>query len=108
MKIAFYLGGSILFEVLASSSLKLTRGFTKLLPSVLVVVSYAISFFFLSLVLQLFPLGGAYAIWGGIGTILTCLIGVLRYHEPLNFKKISGIGLIILGVIVLNLYGGVH
>lgn len=108
MKVFMLLFISIIFEVLASSSLKLTNGFKKLLPTLFVIIGYALSFYCLSLVLRQLPIGNAYAIWGGLGTVLTCLFGVFYYKESLSVKKIVGIGCIILGVIVLNGWGGVH
>lgn len=108
MTIIFLLMISIIFEVIASSSLKLTAGFKKIKPSLIVVICYILSFYCLSLVLKEMPIGNAYAIWGGLGTVLTCLIGIVYYKEQLNVKKMFSITLIILGVLILNLFGGVH
>ena len=108
MKIALLLSASILTEVAASSSLKLTEGFKKIKPSIFVIACYCLSFYCLSLVLKVFPIGNAYAIWGGLGTVFTCLIGVFYYKENMTKQKLLGISLIILGVIVLNLWGGAH
>ncbi|MDQ0268207.1 DMT family transporter [Cytobacillus purgationiresistens] len=103
------LGIAIIFEVFGSSMLKATQGFKKLLPSIGVIVGYGIAFYALSLTLQTLPLGTAYAIWAGLGTALTALVGIFIYKEGINSKKVCGLILIIGGVIMLNLAnGGVH
>lgn len=99
---------SIISEVFASSMLKLTNGFKRLLPSVGVVVGYGTAFYFLSLTLQSIAIGTAYAIWAGVGTALTAVIGIVIYKELFNLKKMIGILLIIVGVVILNLAGGGH
>lgn len=96
---------SIISEVFASSMLKLTNGFKRLLPSVGVVVGYGTAFYFLSLTLQSIAIGTAYAIWAGVGTALTAVIGIVFYKELFNLKKMMGILLIIAGVVILNLAG---
>lgn len=96
---------SIISEVFASSMLKLTNGFKRLLPSVGVVVGYGTAFYFLSLTLQSIAIGTAYAIWAGVGTALTVVIGIVFYKELFNLKKMMGILLIIVGVVILNLAG---
>ncbi|MFY0520794.1 DMT family transporter [Lysinibacillus sp. UGB7] len=99
---------AIIAEVFASSMLKRTNGFKRLLPTMGVVVGYGIAFYFLSLTLQSLPIGTAYAIWAGLGTALTAVVGVLFYKEYFSVKKLAGIGMIIAGVVVLNLVGGGH
>lgn len=99
-----YLAIAILSEVVATSALKAAEGFTRLGPSVLVVVGYAAAFYFLSLTLRTLPLGVAYAIWAGVGVALVALIGWVVYHQPLDIAAILGIALIVSGVIVLNLF----
>lgn len=99
---------SIISEVFASSMLKLTNGFKRLFPSIGVVVGYGTAFYFFSLTLQSLAIGTAYAIWAGIGTALTAIIGIIFYKELFNLKKIIGILLIIVGVVILNLAGGGH
>lgn len=104
-----YLGIAILAEIIATNSLKLSNGFTELLPSVVVVIGYALAFYFLSLALREIPLGISYAIWSAIGTVGTVLIGVLVWKQPMNLPTLFGIALIVAGVIVLNLFGaGIH
>lgn len=99
-----YLAIAILSEVVATSALKAAEGFTRLGPSLLVVVGYAAAFYFLSLTLRTLPLGVAYAIWAGVGVALVALIGWVVYHQPLDIAAILGIALIVSGVIVLNLF----
>lgn len=99
---------SIISEVFASSMLKLTNGFKRLFPSIGVVVGYGTAFYFFSLTLQSLAIGTAYAIWAGIGTALTAIIGIVFYKELFNLKKIIGILLIIVGVVILNLASSGH
>ncbi|WP_338450290.1 multidrug efflux SMR transporter [Niallia oryzisoli] len=93
---------AIISEVFASSLLKAADGFKKLLPSIGVVVGYGLAFYFLSLSLKSLPLGMAYAIWSGLGTALTAVVGVTIYKENFNSKTFWGLALIIGGVILLN------
>lgn len=99
---------SIISEVFASSMLKLTNGFKRVLPSIGVVVGYGTAFYFLSLTLQSLAIGTVYAIWAGVGTALTAIVGVVFYKELFNVKKMIGILFIIIGVVFLNLAGGGH
>jgi small multidrug resistance pump len=92
-------------EVVATSALKASDGFTRLAPSVVVVVGYAASFYFLSLSLRDIPLGVVYAVWSGIGTAAIALIGILFFQETLGWVGIAGITLIVLGVVLLNVSG---
>ncbi|KQL51462.1 multidrug transporter [Heyndrickxia shackletonii] len=93
---------SIISEVFATTMLKMSDGFTILLPSIGVIVGYALSFYSISISLKTIPLSLAYAIWSGVGTALTALIGVLIWGELFNTLMLSGIILIIGGVILLN------
>lgn len=97
---------TILFEVAGTTSLKLSQGFTRLLPSILVVVCYGVSFYLLSLTLKKIDVSIAYAIWSGLGTALVTIVGILWFKEPLTAIKIISIALIIFGVIGLNISGG--
>ncbi len=99
-----YLAIAIMSEVIATSALKTTEGFTRWIPSLLVVIGYTSSFYFLSLTLRTIPLGVAYAIWSGVGIALLAMIGWIIYHQALNMAAIIGITLIIAGVIVLVLF----
>ena len=101
-----YLMLAILSEVSGTTSLKFSEGFTRPLPSVLVVVCYGLSFFMLSLTLKRIDVSVAYAVWSGLGTALIASIGFLWFKEPVTALKIASIGLIIIGVIGLNVGGG--
>lgn len=98
------LGLAILAEVIATSALKLTDGFTRLGPSLLVIAGYALAFYFLALVLRSMSVGVAYAIWAGAGIALIALIGWIFLGERLDAAAITGISLIIGGVVILNLF----
>lgn len=97
-----WLALAISSEIVATTSLKLSDGFTRLIPSMVVVVGYAVSFYALSVSLRSFPLGVVYAIWSGVGTAAIVLIGYLLFHEVLDAVKLGAIGLIIIGVVALN------
>jgi small multidrug resistance pump len=98
-----FLAIAIVAEVIATSALKASQGFSQLMPSILVVVGYGVAFFFLSLTLRTIPVGIAYAIWSGAGIVLVSLIGFALYGQKLDVWAIVGIGLIIAGVMVINL-----
>ena len=92
---------AILSETIATTALKASEGFTVLLPSIIVVIGYCLSFYFLSLTLRTIPVGIAYAVWSGVGVALVTLFGVLVYNQRLDFSALVGISLIMLGVVVL-------
>ncbi|MFG1180253.1 DMT family transporter [Xanthobacter versatilis] len=94
---------AIVAEVIATSALKATESFTRPGPSVLVVVGYAAAFFCLSLTLKTMPVGIAYAIWSGVGIVLVTAIAWLWYGQRLDLPALIGLGLIIAGVMVINL-----
>ena len=100
-----YLGFAILFEVAGTTSMKLSEGFSKLLPSTLMAVFYIVSFALMALALKKLEVGMTYAIWAGLGTALIAVIGVLWFKEPMNALKAVSILLIIAGVVGLNLSG---
>lgn len=100
------LATAIFFEVVGTSALKASDGFTKLMPSLMVVVAYALSFYLLSLALRSFGVGFAYAIWSGFGIVLVASAGVLFFGEKIDLAAIIGFGLIIAGIVILNLYSG--
>ena len=102
----FYLGIAILSEVMATASLKSTEGFTKIGPSVLVLISYSAAFYFLSLTLEDIPIGVAYAVWSGVGVATITIISVVYMDQKIDLAGVLGIGLIVAGVIVLRLYSG--
>ncbi|KIQ55910.1 DMT family transporter [Meiothermus taiwanensis] len=99
---------AIVFEVIGSTALKASQGFSKLLPSLVVVLGYGLAFYFLSLSLKTIPLNIAYAIWSGLGTALIALLGWWVLKEPMNGAIALGILLIIAGVVVLNLASRLH
>lgn len=99
-----YLGLAIIFEVVATSFLKLTEGFTQLWPSVVVVIGYGLAFYFLSLTIKTLPIGITYAIWAGLGIILVALIGMVFFKQMPDAAAWIGMGLIILGVVVIQVF----
>ncbi|MFC8783804.1 multidrug efflux SMR transporter [Streptomyces nigra] len=101
------LAGAIAAEVAATTAMKYSEGFSRLLPSVLTALGYLISFTLLAQTLKTISVGTAYAIWAGVGTATIATIGVLFLGEGMTAVKAAGIALIILGVVVLNL-GGAH
>ena len=103
-----YLTGAILFEVAGTSCMKLSEGFTKLIPSVLIFVFYSLSFVGLTIALKKIDVGIAYAVWAGIGTALIAVIGIIYFKESLTLVKVLSLLLIIMGVVGLNLGGVKH
>lgn len=99
-----YLLLAIIAEVIATSALKASEGFTKLLPSLIVMIGYSISFYFLSLTLRSIPVGIAYAIWSGVGITFISLIGYFYYKQTLDLPAIVGILFIVTGVLIINLF----
>ncbi len=99
-----YLFLAIVAEVIATSSLKAAEGFTKLGPSLLVVIGYLAAFFLLSLVLRTMTVGIAYAIWSGVGIILLAIVGAVAFREITDTPAVIGMGLIIAGVIVIHVF----
>jgi small multidrug resistance pump len=110
MKTALIFFFAVLSEVIATTSLKFSEGFTKLLPSLIVVLGYGLSFYLLSISLKIMPIGIAYALWSGIGIILTVIAGILIWRESLDWARIVGIIFIIVGILIINLFSkvGVH
>lgn len=95
--------GAIVMEVIGTTALKLSEGFSRLGPSVVVVVGYALAFIGLGLVLKRMEVSVAYAIWAGLGTALVALVGVFLFGETMNWMKAASLALIVLGLIGLNL-----
>lgn len=95
---------AIVSEVAGSAALKASLGFTRLGYSVIVVIGYGLAFYLLALSLKQIPLGTAYAIWSGLGTVATVALGALFFRESLDMGRMIGIALIVLGVIILNLF----
>ena len=102
-----YLALAIVAEVVATSALKATHGFTRLVPSLVVVVGYAIAFYMLSMVLRTIPVGIAYAIWAGLGIVLVALVGIVVYGQRPDLPAVLGIALIVAGVVVIQLFSRV-
>jgi small multidrug resistance pump len=99
-----YLAIAIVAEVMGTSFLKASAGFTKPLPSLAVVAGYGLAFFFLSRTLDTLPVGVAYAVWSGAGVTLVAAIGWLFMGQKLDLAALVGMGLIVTGVVVLNLF----
>lgn len=99
-----YLVVAILFEVVATTALKETRGFTKLGPSLVSVAGYAFAFYFLSLPLRTMPVGIVYALWCAAGIVLITAIGWIWFRQALDMPALIGMGLIMAGVVVINLF----
>lgn len=95
---------AIVAEVIGTSALKMSDGFTKLWPSLVVIVGYGLAFYFLAIVLKSIPVGIAYAIWAGLGIALITLVGVLFFKQSLDMPAVAGIGLIVAGVLVINIF----
>ncbi|TXH31823.1 MAG: multidrug efflux SMR transporter [Burkholderiaceae bacterium] len=104
MKHWLFLGIAIVAEVMATSALKASEGFSRWLPSTLVVLGYALAFYFLALTLRTMPVGVAYAIWSGLGVVLVTAVSWWVYGQVLDGPALLGMGLIIAGVLVMNLF----
>lgn len=102
-----YLSIAIVCEVIATTALKAADGFTRPVPSLIVVVGYAVAFYCLSLTLRTLPVGIAYAIWSGVGIALISVAGLWLYNQRLDLPALLGMGLILAGVLVINLFSQV-
>lgn len=103
-----FLIAAIGFEVLGTTSMKISNGFTKPVPSVLMAIFYILSLSLLTLSLKKINVSTAYAVWSGIGTAAIAVIGFLLFKETISIVKVLAIALIITGVVLLNLSGGTH
>ena len=99
-----YLIIAVMFEVLATTALKSTEGFTRIVPSIISIVGYALAFYFLSLPLRTIPVGVVYALWCGAGILFITAIAWVYYRQPLDAPALIGMGLIVAGVAVINLF----
>ena len=99
-----YLGLAIVSEVIATASLKSTEGFTRLVPSIVVLVGYSAAFYFLSLTLDTIPIGVAYAVWSGVGVATITMVSFVVYDQKIDAAGLLGIGLIVAGVVVLRMF----
>ncbi|WP_413578632.1 DMT family transporter [Bdellovibrio sp. HCB290] len=100
-----YLAAAIIFEILGTIGMKYADGFTRLIPSVLMVLCFAISFFCITFALKTLPVSVVYAIWAGVGTAIMAVLGLVMFNEPLPMQKVLATSLIILGVVMLNFSG---
>ncbi len=108
MKIAyFYLAIAIITEVIATNALKASEEFTKIIPSIVVVAGYGVTFYCMTLLLRTLPIGIMYALWSGLGIVLITIIGAFIYKEIPDVPAVIGIGLIIAGVVVINVFSKV-
>ena len=103
-----YLAIAIVSEVTATTALPSSQGFTRLLPSTVVVLGYGAAFYFLSLCLQHMSVGIAYAIWAGAGSGLIAILGLLVHGQRLDAPAVIGLGLIVAGVVVINVWSGMQ
>ncbi len=99
-----FLGGAVVAEVIATSALKASEGFSKLVPSLVVVAGYAVAFYLLSLTLRSIPVGIAYAVWSGLGVVMIALVGWRVFGQRLDAPALAGMALIVAGVLVMNLF----
>ena len=99
-----YLIIAIITEVIATSALKESEGFTKAIPSLIVIIGYSMTFYFMSLVLREMSVGITYAIWSGMGILLITLIGYFRYNQMLDAPAVLGMSFIALGIIILRVF----
>src|ERR1700741_4148455 len=98
------LGIAIVAEVIATSALRASEGFTRLVPAFVVLLGYSISFYCLSLTLKSLPVGIVYAIWSGVGIVLITLVAIVMYRQVPDIAAVAGLSLIVAGVVVLNLF----
>ncbi|WP_326542676.1 DMT family transporter [Pseudorhodoferax sp.] len=101
-----FLGSAIVLEVFATAMLKASESFTRPWPSLATALGYAASFYCLSLVLRSMPVGVAYAIWSGVGIVITAVVAFVVFGQRLDAPALAGMGLIIAGVLVINLFSG--
>lgn len=104
------LGIAIVAETIATSALKSSEGFSKLVPSVVVLAGYGVAFYFLSLTLRSMPIGIAYAVWSGVGIVLITVVGWAVFGQKLDLPALLGMALIVAGVVVMNVFSkaGAH
>lgn len=99
-----YLAIAIVTEVAATSALKASEEFTKLIPSLIVIVGYGVAFYLLTLVLRTIPVGITYAVWAGLGIVLVALVGAILYKQIPDIPAVIGMGLIVVGVVIINVF----
>ncbi|WP_409518724.1 DMT family transporter [Paraburkholderia sp. LEh10] len=99
---------AIVAEVIATSALRASEGFTRLVPALVVLLGYGISFYCLSLTLKSLPVGIVYAIWSGVGIVLITVVAIVMYRQIPDLAAVAGLGLIVAGVVVLNLFSNMQ
>ena len=97
---------AIVAETVGTTALQASQQFSRFWPSALVVVSYALSFYLLSLVLKHIPVGIAYAIWSGLGIVMIAIIGMVAFGQKLDFPAIIGMSFILIGILIVHLFSG--
>ena len=95
---------AVLFETIGTTALQASQQFSKLGPSIVVVVSYAVSFFLLSVTLKFMPVGVVYALWSGMGIVFIAIIGLLVFGQRLDFAAVAGLAMIVGGIVVIHLF----
>ena len=105
-KAYFFLVVAILFETVGTTALQASHQFTRVWPSVLVVVAYGLAFYFLAFALRFMPVGIAYAIWSGLGIVFIAMIGFAVFGQRLDLPALLGIAMILGGILVIHLFSG--
>ncbi|MGO2358977.1 MAG: DMT family transporter [Mesonia sp.] len=95
---------AIILEVIGSSCMQMSNGFTKVVPTSITIIAYITCFYFFSQALKYIPLGIAYAVWAGLGIVLTAIVSVIVFKQKIDFPSILGMVLIVSGVVVMNLF----
>jgi len=99
-----YLAIAIIAEVTGTSALKASEEFTKLIPSIIVVTGYGISFYFMTLILRTIPIGITYALWSGLGIVLVTIVGIFLYKQIPDTAAVIGMSLIVSGVVIIHIF----
>jgi small multidrug resistance pump len=99
-----YLAIAIIAEVTATSALKASEEFTKLIPSIIVLIGYGISFYFMTLILRTIPVGITYALWSGLGIVLVTIVGIFLYKQIPDTAAVIGMSLIVSGVVIIHIF----
>lgn len=102
------LAGAIVFEVFGTTMMKMSNGFSVILPTIACVIGYILCFFFLGKALEHIELGIAYAVWAGLGIVLTVIVALLLFGDTITLPVIIGIVLILAGVVAVNLFSSAH
>ncbi len=100
----FYLAIAIIVEVIAASALKASEGFTRPIPTAIVIIGYLTAFYLLTVIVKTLPVGITYAIWAGMGIVLVAIVSAIMYKQMPDLPAIMGMGLIIIGVIIINAF----